>query len=51
MSEVVTSIPILIICILVIAKVSIKIYSSAILNYGTKMNLKSAIKIFKSKEN
>ena len=50
-TEIITSIPILIISILIIAKVSIKIYSSAILNYGTKMNLKSAIKIFKSKEN
>lgn len=49
--EIVASIPILIISILIIAKISIKIYSSAILNYGTKMNLKNAINIFKSKEN
>jgi len=48
--EIISSIIILCIGILLIAKISIKIYSSAILNYGTKMNIKSAIKICKSKE-
>ena len=49
--EIVSSAAILIISIIIIAKISIKIYSSAILNTGTKMNFKSALKILKSKEN
>lgn len=49
--DIVSSIVILMISIIVIAKISIKIYSSAILNTGTKMNFKSALKILKSKEN
>jgi len=32
-----------------IAKISIKIYSSAILNYGTKLSMKDMMKIYKSK--
>ena len=32
-------------------KVAIKIYSNAILNYGTKMSFKDIIKIYKDKEN
>ena len=48
-SEIVTSVIVLIVCILLIAKISIKIYSEAILNYGTKMNLKNILKIYKSK--
>ena len=51
MTDVLMSIAILIITILVIAKVAIKIYSSAILNYGTKMNLKDIFKIYKDKNN
>ncbi len=47
-SEIITSILILFITILIIAKVSIKVYSSAILNYGTKMNFKNIFKICKS---
>ena len=47
--DVAVSIAILIITILVIAKVAIKIYSSAILNYGTKMSLKDIIKMYKDK--
>ena len=42
---------ILLVTILVIAKVAIKIYSNAILNYGTKMSLKDIIKIYKDKQN
>lgn len=47
--EIILSIIILIITILVIAKVAIKIYSNAILNYGTKMTLKDIIKVYKEK--
>ncbi len=49
--DVVISIAILIITILVIAKVAIKIYSSAILNYGTKMSFKDIINMYKDKQN
>ena len=45
------SIAILLVTILVIAKVAIKIYSNAILNYVTKMSLKDIIKIYKDKQN
>ena len=48
--DVVISIVILIITILVIAKVAIKIYSSAILNYGTKMSLKDIVGIYRDKQ-
>lgn len=47
--EVVISIAILLVTIFIVAKVAIKIYSSAILNYGTKMNIKDIAKICKSK--
>ena len=43
------SIIILAASIIVVAKISIKIYSSAILNYGTKLGLKDIMKIYKSK--
>lgn len=49
--DVIISIVILIITILIIAKVAIKIYSNAILNYGTKMNFKDIINIYKDKNN
>ena len=49
--DVVISIAILIITILVIAKVAIKIYSSAILNYGTKMSLKDIVSMYRDKQN
>ena len=49
--DVVISIAILIVSILVIAKVAIKIYSNAILNYGTKMSIKDMINIYKDKQN
>ena len=42
--DVVISIAILIVTIIVIARVAIKIYSNAILNYGTKMGIKDIIK-------
>lgn len=47
--EIIASIGILCVCILAIAKISIKIYSNAILNYGTKLSLKNILKIYKSK--
>ena len=37
--------------ILIIAKVAIKIYSGAILNYGTKMIFKDILNIYKDKNN
>ena len=49
--DVVISIALLILTILVIAKVAIKIYSSAILNYGTKMSFKDIIKVYRDKQN
>lgn len=48
-AEVAISIAILIVTILLIAKVAIKIYSNAILNYGTKMGIKDIIKMYKDK--
>ena len=50
-TDVVISIAILIVTIIVIARVAIKIYSNAILNYGTKMGIKDIIKIYKDKQN
>lgn len=49
--EVAISIAILLVTILVIAKVAIKIYSNAILNYGTKMSFKDMIRIYRDKNN
>ena len=50
-SEIVLSIVVLIITGLIIAKVAIKIYSNAILNYGTKMNFKDIVKVYRDKNN
>lgn len=50
-TDVIISIAILIVTILVIAQVAIKIYSNAILNYGTKMSLGDIIKIYRDKNN
>ena len=50
-TDVAISIGILIVTILIIAKVAIKIYSNAILNYGTKMSLKDIINMYKDKQN
>ena len=49
--DVVMSIAILIVTIIVIARVAIKIYSNAILNYGTRMTFKDIIKVYKDKQN
>ena len=48
-TDVIISIAILVITILVIAKIAIKIYSNAILNYGTKMSFKDILNIYKDK--
>lgn len=48
-SEIAISLAILLITILLVAKISIKIYSSAILNYGSRLNLKDMFKIYKNK--
>lgn len=50
-TEVLISIAILIVTILIIARVAIKIYSNAILNYGTKMSFKDIVKMYKDKQN
>lgn len=50
-TDVAISIAILIITILIITKVAIKIYSNAILNYGTKMSFKDIINMYKDKQN
>ena len=49
-TDIAMSIGILVITILIIAKVAIKIYSNAILNYGTKMSFKDIVKIYKDKQ-
>ncbi len=48
-SEVIISVAILLVSILVVAKISIKIYSQAILNYGSKISFKDAFKLYKNK--
>ena len=50
-SEIVLSIVVLIITSLIIAKVAIKVYSNAILNYGTKMTFKDIVKVYRDKNN
>lgn len=47
--EVVCSLGLLLILIVIIAQISIKIYSQAILNYGTKITLKDMFKMYKNK--
>ncbi len=48
-AEILISLAILVITILLVAKISIKIYSSAILNYGSKINLKDMFRMYKNK--
>ena len=50
-TDVVISLAILVVTILIVANVAIKIYSNAILNYGTKMSLGDMIRIYKDKNN
>ena len=49
--DIVISIVILILTTLIIAKIAIKVYSSAILNYGSKMSIKGILKICGDKKN
>ena len=46
-TDVIISIVILLITGIIIAKIAIKIYSNAILNYGTKMSLNDIVKMYK----
>ncbi len=48
-SELIISIIILILTSLIIARIAIKVYSSAILHYGTKMSLQDIISSYKAK--
>ncbi len=48
-TDVIISVAILVVTILIIAQVAIKIYSNAILNYGTKMSLKDIVKMYRDK--
>ena len=50
-TDVIISIVILVVTILIVANVAIKIYSNAILNYGTKMTFKDMVKIYRDKNN
>ena len=50
-TDVIISIAILLVTIFVIAKVAIKIYSNAILNYGSKISFKDMVRIYKDKNN
>ena len=50
-ADVAISIAILIVTILIIARVAIKIYSNAILNYGTKMSFKDIVNMYRDKQN
>ncbi len=45
--QVIASIAIMIVTIAIIAKISIKVYSSAILNYGSKLSMKDLFKLAK----
>lgn len=47
--EITISIAVLIITCIIVANIAIKIYSNAILNYGTKMSLLKALKTYKTK--
>ena len=48
-SEIAISIAVILVTIVIIAKVSIRIYSQAILNYGSKINFKDMLKMYKNK--
>ena len=50
-TDVIISIVILLITGIIIAKIAIKIYSNAILNYGTKMSFNDIVKMYKDKNN
>jgi ABC-2 type transport system permease protein len=48
-TQLLTSLLILVVTIILIAKISIKIYSSAILNYGTKLSFKDMMRLYRNK--
>ena len=50
-TDVIISLAILVVTILIVVNVAIKIYSNAILNYGTKMSLSDMIRIYRDKNN
>lgn len=50
-TDVIISIVILLMTGIIIAKIAIKIYSNAILNYGTKMSFNDIVKMYKDKNN
>ena len=47
--QIIGSILILLVCVWLVAKISIKVYSSAILNYGTKLSIRDALKLSRNK--
>ncbi len=47
--EMLISIVIMLVTIFIVAKISVRIYSQAILNYGTKITLKDMVNLYKSK--
>ena len=47
--EIILSLAILVLSIAVIAHIAIKIYSNAILNYGTKLSINNLVKMYKTK--
>ena len=48
-TDVLISLGILVVTIFVVAKIAIRIYSNAILNYGTKLSIKDIIALYKQK--
>lgn len=48
-SEILISVGVLILTIAIVANIAIKIYSSAILHYGTKLSIKDLFKMYKEK--
>lgn len=50
-TDVLISVAILVVTILIIAKVAIKVYSNAILNYGTKMSFRDIVEAYRDKNN
>ena len=47
--QIAISIAIMVISIFAVAHISIKIYSMAILNYGTKLSIKDMVQMYKNK--
>lgn len=50
-TEIIISLIVLLLTIIIIANIAIKIYSSAILHYGTKLSIKDIFKMYKDKSN